>query len=69
MPETLAGYERWRTRAIQAEELAGEALCRARLALTALALDSPGEAGDILAALCGLLVEAGAVDPLEDEAS
>lgn len=49
----------------------GEALSRARLALTAMALveegfsDDPEEPRRILSALCQYLVEHGAVDPLE----
>lgn len=46
----------------------GEALCRFRLALTALDLGSVEECKGILSAACGWLVDLGAVDPMEADA-
>lgn len=48
--------------------IAGEALSRARLAMTALDLGSTAECGLILSRLVEMLVQNGAIDPLyEDE--
>lgn len=43
----------------------GEALSRTRLAMTALDLGDATEANGVLSALCGYLVEHGAIDPDE----